>query len=195
MRKILFFTFLTLYSCSAFFSNIYGVKNITAVDKKAINTFYGSINFGEIKPITKLIDTTYFQQINKSFISDSLTKKAMKQPVQIWYLNQNNQIVFSRINCDVPGGLGNLKWNYDKAFDVFPPISSQKEPNIEAVLSLLNQSIEKTNTKYKIIIFWSNVLEKQAKVAIEQVIKNLNKTSLNEFSLFCINTDSQFIHY
>lgn len=194
MKKILFFTLITLYSCNALFSKLYGVRNITTVNEKAISTFYENIDFGEINPITKLVDTSYFQQINKSFIADSLAKKSMKQPVQIWYLNNSNQIVFSRINCDVPGGLGNLQWNYDKAFDSFPPVSTQKEPNAEAVLSLLNQSIGKNNTtNYKIIIFWSNVLEKQAKIAIEQVIKNLNQTSLNEFSLFCINTDSQYI--
>ena len=128
---------------------------------------------------------------------DDQQKKNFAQPIQIMYFN-NNQVESYHINCYAKPNGADLDWNFENRFETFPPKSAVKieETNfnlqqIKEVYPTIKNCINNNRT---IVIFWSLMLEKQSKGAINTVIKNLkDNQKLESTNIILINSDKFYI--
>lgn len=153
------------------------------------------------KMITSVIDRDFkinhtvsdYEQFDayRTCIQDSLWQyQTAVQPVQILYFKKGSLISY-HINCTAKGGLSNLNWNTDKRFETFPPAKAvpitpqmQNLPKIREIYRINDDS------EYLIVVFWTNMLPKISKSAIETVKTNLRENgAVNKTTILLVNTD------
>lgn len=193
---IISFLFLIGFSgCSLILSKMYGVNYIDDFNRENYEKFLSSI---EIKKYESIVcDSIDFTKI----ISLGNTKKQkndLGQPVQILYF-EGNLLKSYHANCYAKGSMTNLNWNTEHRFDFFPPISALDKDSISLTLNDFEKKlqIEMVSEKndYTIIIFWTLMLEKVSKSAINIVNENLTKYNGNNNSnvkIYLVNTDKYF---
>ncbi|SUP53921.1 Uncharacterised protein [Weeksella virosa] len=89
-----------------------------------------------------------------------------------------------------------LDWNTNNRFDTFIPQSAINPANFEIEWNHYSKKIPKLNSdkKYKVLILWTLMLEKQSNEAINTVTQNLNKFNKQDsINLYLINIDKAFI--
>lgn len=173
---------------------MYGVKKLEGFNEKEYKSF-----------ITKLKDKNHFISIisdtakYKRVINLGRTVKErniLGQPVQIIYF-ENNTLKSFHANCYAKGSLTNLNWNTEERFSTFLPKSAIKTDSIDITLedyiNIYPKIRNHENKKFTVLIFWTLMLEKVSKSAIETAFTNAEQYEKeNEISFILINTDNFF---
>ncbi len=182
MKKILItlifgITVMLLFpSCSVLLSKIYGVEELKSFNEKEYNNFV--THLVEKYDLSSIIsDTIQYKNIIKQGRS-SKEKNNLGQPVQILYFD-DNMIKSYHANCYAKGSLSNLNWNTEDRFSVFPPksaiLSDSLAINLEDYIDIYPNITIQKDKKYTIVIFWTQMLSKVSKAAIETVFFNIKK--------------------
>lgn len=198
MKKILYVTIVIgcLTGCSAILSKMYGISTLKKFDKEKCEQFVSTIDKKNIKFFSYYADTNSYNCVRKIPISNGV-KKDFSQPIQIIYFN-NDSLVSFHANCYAKGSASNLNWNIDNRFNQFIPktaidIDSAKFSIKDFSKCYPNQLIVKEK-KVTVIIYWTLMLEKISKTAIETVINNIQNNKVeNDVVVYLINNDQSFI--
>lgn len=174
---------ITLYSCKL----IYGIKENVPLSQKEIKE---SANHFEIIN-TYSIDSSY-----NSFLSAIPNHRVAKdhlQPLQALYYNKEGKIIASFINCNA-GGFPNLKWNKNGNLSTFPPHPMEVEDDISlnSLLTGCKIQVPKNNAlkDYTIVIFWNMFMNRQTRIFLNSIRKNLSKAKDLSLNIIYINNDN-----
>ena len=187
---VVFFAIVLMSGCSL----MYGYKPIKQFDHKEYDAVISSVSDENFKIYPLISDSAQFASY-RAILSDSLWQhKTSAQPIQILYF-KGNTLVSYHINCTARGSLSGLNWNTDHRFETFPPASAMPiTPSMQSLSEVKNIYHIADNNEYLIIVFWSNMLSKISKSAIETVKSNLSKYgNVDQASIVLINTDKYYI--
>lgn len=173
-------------------SNLYGVREINVFDESEVEKFYQKI---EHSTTNLIIDSKDFYELSK-IETNELRTNNLSQPIQTLYF-EDNQLSYFHANCYAKGKLnGSLDWNTNNRFETFIPQSAINPANFDIEWWHYTEKTPKLNSdkKYKVLILWTLMLEKQTNEAINTVVQNLNKFNQQDSTdLFLINIDKAFI--
>lgn len=173
---------------------MYGYKPLKQFDKNEYEAVVASVLDDNFKMNSIISDSAQFA-FYRMILSDSLWQyKTSAQPVQILYF-KGDKLVSYHINCTAQGGLTGLNWNTDHRFETFPPASAMPiTPSMSSLSEIRNIYHITDNNEYLIVVFWSNMLSKISKSAIETVKSNLSKYgNVDQASIVLINTDKYYV--
>lgn len=177
---------LLFLGCEEFLmKNIYGLTEISEVSDLAIDSLYSQIDFKELNVTKEKSIDFYYDSIYANTNINSIQKKDLIQPIQIWYLDSSDNIIFRRITCNLPDLLSK-NWNHDRIFDNFPPLNKNHSPELIEIISPYLHS----SKKYKVLIFWSRIFEQRSIDVIELIIDNIKNENAE---LILINLDKEFV--
>jgi hypothetical protein len=189
---LLSFLLLSLSSCGMILHHIYGVNILNEFNHNHYDNFI-------IKTPTKCVSIVSSANQYKEVIElglDKIQKKDLVQPIQLMYFN-NNSLNSYHINCYAKGRFSNLDWNTDNRFNYFPPKTAVNVKGIQIDLEKIRAIYPSTAScigKNTIVIFWTLMLEKQSRGAIDIVIQNLEDNKKMEVTnIILINTDKYYI--
>jgi hypothetical protein len=131
----------------------------------------------------------------RTCIQDSLWQhQTAVQPVQILYFKKDSLLSY-HINCTAKGGLSNLNWNTDQRFETFPPVSAVPiTPQMQNLSKIRDIYGINDDSEYLIVVFWTNMLPKISKSAIETVKTNLRENgAVNKSGIVLVNTDKFYV--
>ncbi len=173
---------------------LYDFKPIKQFDQKEYDKMIISVldrNF-KIKPIV-----SEYEQFDayRTCIQDSLWQhQTAVQPVQILYFKKDSLLSY-HINCTAKGGLSNLNWNTDQRFETFPPATAVPiTPQMQNLSKIRDIYGINDDSEYLIVVFWTNMLPKISKSAIETVKTNLRENgAANKAAIVLINTDKFYV--
>lgn len=186
----LFFAIVVMGGCGL----MYGYKPIKQFDNKEYDAVISSISDKKFNSYPLISDSVQFASYRK-ILSDSLWQSNISaQPIQILYFRKDTLVSY-HINCTARGGFTGLNWNTDHRFETFPPTSAMPiTPSMLSLSEVKNIYHTNDNNEYLIIVFWSNMLTKISKTAIETVKSNLSKYgNVDQASIMLINTDMYFV--
>ncbi len=198
MKKLLGFSFgvilILTTSCSLLLSKMYGINEIDSFDADKHSVFVSKIK-ERIYCQAIVSDTNQYKKVI-NLGTDLKQKNNFGQPVQIIYFEKNKMKSF-HINCLAKGKLSNIDWNTENRFSFFLPKSAINIETISVNLAdyrKIYKEINNNSTKdYTVIVFWTFLLEKVSRSAIETVIGNLEEFGKNnDVNLYLINTDKYF---
>jgi len=180
-------------SCSYILSSFYGVKQLKKFDEEKYYSFLNNIDSSQINFYKIVSDSIKFNNII-NLGRNNQQKNDFGQPVQILYFH-NDELVSFHANCYAEGGLRKINWNTSNRFNFFPPKSAVP------IDSLLTNYFDYKNiypqlkhNKYNIIIFWTLMLEKISKDAIETTIDNVIAFEKKDSTaVHLINIDKYYI--
>lgn len=175
-------------------SLMYGYKPIKQFDKNEYEAVVASVLDDNFKMNSIISDSAQFAYY-RMILSDSLWQhKTSAQPVQILYF-KGDKLVSYHINCTAQGSLSGLNWNTDQRFEIFPPASAMPiTPSMSSLSEIRNIYHISDKNEYLIVVFWSNMLSKISKSAIETVKANLSKYgNVDQASIVLINTDKYYV--
>ena len=168
---------------------LYGYKPLKQFDQNNYDQMITSVldqDF-KIKPIV-----SEYEQFDayRMCIQDSLWQHQTVQPVQILYFKKDLLRSY-HINCTAKGGLSNLNWNTDQRFETFPPVSAVPiTPQMQNLSKIRDIYGINDDSEYLIVVFWTNMLPKISKSAIETVKANLRENgAVNKAGIVLVNTD------
>lgn len=172
---------------------MYGINYIDDFNRGNYENFLSSI---EIKKYESIIcDSIDFTRVIN--LGDTKKRKNdLGQPVQILYF-EGNLLKSYHANCYAKGGLANINWNTESRFDSFPPISALDKDSINLYLNdfeeILRIGVVPDKKEYTIIVFWTLMLEKVSKSAINIVNENLKRHNENSnVIIYLVNSDKYF---
>ena len=173
---------------------LYDFKPIKQFDQKEYDkmiTFVIDRDF-KINPIV-----SEYEQFDayRTCIQDSLWQhQTAVQPVQILYFKKDSLLSY-HINCTAKGGFSNLNWNTDQRFETFPPVSAVPiTPQMQNLSKIRDIYGIHDDSEYLIVVFWTNMLPKISKSAIETVKTNLRENgAVNKVGLVLVNTDKFYV--
>ena len=173
---------------------LYDFKPIKQFDQKEYDkmiTFVIDRDF-KINPIV-----SEYEQFDayRTCIQDSLWQhQTAVQPVQILYFKKDSLLSY-HINCTAKGGFSNLNWNTDQRFETFPPVSAVPiTPQMQNLSKIRDIYGIHDDSEYLIVVFWTNMLPKISKSAIETVKTNLRENgAVNKAGLVLVNTDKFYV--
>ena len=130
-----------------------------------------------------------------NLFADTLWKRTAVQPVQILYF-MGDTLVSYHVNCYAKGGMASLDWNTDNRFGQFPPRSAVPLTTLQLSFPQIAELYGVEAKKdLKIVVFWTNMLTKISKSAVNVVFDNIEKHGKDkECEVFIINTDKFFIN-
>ena len=173
---------------------LYDFKPIKQFDQKDYDQMITSVldrNF-KINPIVS--DYEQFDAY-RTCIQDSLWQhQTAVQPVQILYFKKDSLLSY-HINCTAKGGFSNLNWNTDQRFETFPPVSAVPiTPQMQNLSKIRDIYGIHDDSEYLIVVFWTNMLPKISKSAIETVKTNLRENgAAKKAAIVLINTDKFYV--
>ncbi len=190
---ILCISVVALSSCSSIARMVFGIEELKQFDSKRVDSFLTesqkTINCTQIIATKEQVDSIIRLDL------DSIMMQHRAQPVQVLYF-AGDSLVFYHINCYTQSGFMSFDWNNYGSFDTFPPTPDIVE-DIHSSMSLDKYrsvfpelGIE---TKYTIIILWSNMLQKVSRKAVETVANNIKGRS--DCMVTFINTDKWWVDY
>ena len=193
-RKLIILLFLAIAILLAGCRVLYDFKPIKQFDQKEYDQMITSVldrDF-KIKPIV-----SEYEQFDayRTCIQDSLWQhQTAVQPVQILYLKKDSLLSY-HINCTAKGGLSNLNWNTDQRFETFPPATAVPiTPQMQNLSKIRDIYGINDDSEYLIVVFWTNMLPKISKSAIETVKTNLRENgAVNKAAIVLINTDMFYV--
>lgn len=178
-------------------SKLYGFETIKDFDEQKYLSFISDIK-KQIDFTSIVSDSSQYVNffLNEIKTNDYLVRKHFFQPVQILYF-ENKKLKSFHINCFAKGKLTNINWNTDNRFSTFIPKSAIDIDTLGVTLENYNNIYKEINLnsdkKYTIIIFWTSVIKKISKSAIQTVIDNLNAfNKVSDTKIYLINTDKFF---
>ena len=183
-------TAILLASCGV----LYDFKPIKQFDQKEYDKMITSVidrDF-KIKPIVS--DYEQFDAY-RTCIQDSLWQhQTAVQPVQILYFKKDSLLSY-HINCTAKGGFSNLNWNTDQRFETFPPATAVPiTPQMQNLSKIRDIYGINDDSEYLIVVFWTNMLPKISKSAIETVKSNLRENgAVKKAAIVLINTDKFYV--
>lgn len=169
---------------------LYGYKPLKQFDQNNYDQMITSVLDQDFKINHTVSDYGQFDAYRKC-IQDSLWQhQTAVQPVQILYFKKDLLRSY-HINCTAKGGLSNLNWNTDQRFETFPPVSGVPiTPQMQNLSKIRDIYGINDDSEYLIVVFWTNMLPKISKSAIETVKANLRKNdALNKATIVLVNTD------
>jgi hypothetical protein len=173
---------------------MYGYKPLKQFDQKSYDSMVSSVLDQHFKITTIVSDYEQFDAYRTCIPDSTWQHQTVVQPVQIAYFRKDTLISY-HINCMAKGGLSNLNWNTDHRFETFPPATAlpispemQKASKVREIYGIHDDS------KYLILIFWTNMLPKISKSAIETVKTNLrDNAAAQKAAVVLVNTDKFYI--
>ena len=175
-------------------SVLYGVRNIDKFEQKRCDDFAESVGRDNIA-LTALVSDSLQLVKYWNLFADTLWKKTAVQPVQILYFT-GDTLVSYHVNCYAKGGMTSLDWNTDNRFGQFPPKTAVPLANMKLRFSQIAELYGVEAKKdLKIVVFWTNMLGKISKSAVNAALDNVEKHGKDkECETFIINTDKFFIN-
>ena len=173
---------------------LYDFKPIKQFDQKEYDKIITSVidrDF-KIKPIVS--DYEQFDAY-RTCIQDSLWQhQTAVQPVQILYFKKDSLLSY-HINCTAKGGFSNLNWNTDQRFETVPPATAVLiTPQMQNLSKIRDIYGIDDDSEYLIVVFWTNMLPKISKAAIETVKTNLRENgAVNKAGIVLVNTDKFYV--
>ncbi|MEI6488393.1 MAG: hypothetical protein WCP52_05495 [Bacteroidota bacterium] len=200
-RTILFFTILTLSSCSSVLLKMYGLKNPKHLDNLSISKIAYKYDIPEKNLF--VLDSSYFSFL---FSLDSIKyKKQIKnhsQPLQALYFDKSENFISFYINC-YAGGFPNLKWNRNGILNSFVPKTQTPldsvitfRQHLKYIKTLNNKSVssDSLNSDYYVIVYWNRFMGRQSKRLIKYINRNL-KLSDKSVQTSYVNTDNAYFDH
>lgn len=181
---------LTFTGCNTLVPMLFGFREIHGYDVEQCEKFYKKLpkDF-EFTPLA--CNEKQFMQVSE-LGADSMQMKNLYQPLKIMYFHGDSLVSF-HINCYCPPTLTfNLKWNFNRQFDEFPPATTVPLDGMTVTRSQMQTIFPeiKGDAEYTVLIFWTNMLHKISKGEIKTVYKNLKKfQQLNNTKICLINND------
>jgi len=191
---ILIYSLFISAGCTSLLSSLYGFKRIDHFNQKDYESFLETIP----KNLTYVSLISTAEQFISTILlgKDTIQQKDFAQPIQILYFRSGILESF-HATCYAKGGLFGLNWNTNNRFSEFMPVTAKLFENEYLLKEFQNIFPEITNSEakeYVIIIFWTNMLRKISKSAIETVTKNLERFGkLDSCAIYLINSDNFFI--
>ena len=173
---------------------LYGYKPLKQFDQKDYDLMITSVLDQDYKISHIVSDYEQFDAY-RTYIQDSLWQhQTAVQPVQILYFKKDLLRSY-HINCTAKGGLSNLNWNTDQRFETFPPVSAVPiTPQMQNLSKIRDIYGINDDSEYLIVVFWTNMLPKISKSAIETVKTNLRENgAVNKAGLVLVNTDKFYV--
>lgn len=186
---VVFFAIVVMGGCGM----MYGYKPIKQFDKNEYDAVVASVSDENFKMYSIISDSVQFASY-RNIMSDSLWQQSTSgQPIQILYF-KGDKLVSYHINCTAKGGVTGLNWNTDHRFETYPPVSAMPiTPSLHSLSKVKSIYHITDNNEYLIIVFWSNMLSKISKSAIETVKSNVSQYgNVNQASIVLINTDKYY---
>lgn len=180
--------------CSAVLRKMYGIRELKGFNEEEYDDFIAPLekkyNFSTI-----ISDTIQYESVIELGTTFQ-EKNDFGQPVQVLYF-ENDVIKSFHPNCYAKGTLSNLNWNTEQRFSVFIPKTAAAVDSLKVNLQdyiNIYPSIERlADKKYTILIFWTQMMSKISKSAIETVSNNLEEFEKEEeSSIILINSDKFF---
>ena len=173
---------------------MYGYKPIKQFDQKDYDQMITSVLDRDFK-INPIVSEYEQFDAYRTCIQDSLWQhQTAVQPVQILYFKKDSLISY-HINCTAKGGFSNLNWNTDQRFETFPPLSAVTiTPQMQNLSKIRDIYGIHDDSEYLIVVFWTNMLPKISKSAIETVKTNLRENgAVKKAAIVLINTDKFYV--
>ena len=180
--------------CEKTMSVLYGVRNIDKFEQERCDDFAASVVRESISLSALVSDSLQFVAYWNLF-ADTLWKRTAVQPVQILYF-MGDTLVSYHVNCYAKGGMASLDWNTDNRFGQFPPQSAVPLTTLQLSFpQIANIYGVEAKKDLKIVVFWTNMLAKISKSAVNAALDNIEKHGKDkECEVFIINTDKFFIN-
>ncbi|MCH8902667.1 MAG: hypothetical protein IIA45_01960 [Bacteroidetes bacterium] len=203
MKKIPLFLFviliLAISSCSRLAMVTMGMKNPKLMTDKKILKWADKFDIPN-NAVYK-IDTGYmFDLISDHAETSPNSVKNHYQPLQVLYYDHEGDLISFHVNC-YTGGFPNLNWNKDSAFVKFPPGGQAPLDTILPLTRHLSyiqpvgnspQVDSNAEFDYTIIVHWGRFMNRQSKLLIEIVRKNLNNVEGKKVRVLFVNNDNVF---
>ncbi len=193
-RKLIILLFLAIAILLAGCRVLYDFKPIKQFDQKEYDKMITSVMDRDFKINHTVSDYGQFDAY-RTCIQDSLWQhQTAVQPVQILYFKKDSLLSY-HINCTAKGGLTNLNWNTDQRFETFPPATAVPiTPQMQNLSKIRDIYGINDDSEYLIVVFWTNMLPKISKSAIETVKTNLRENgAVNKAAIVLINTDKFYV--
>ena len=180
--------------CEKTMSVLYGVRNIDKFEQERCDDFAASVVRESISLSALVSDSLQFVAYWNLF-ADTLWKRTAVQPVQILYF-MGDTLVSYHVNCYAKGGMASLDWNTDNRFGQFPPQSAVPLTTLQLSFPQIAELYGLEAKKdLKIVVFWTNMLAKISKSAVNAALDNVEKHGQDKkCEVFIINTDKFFIN-
>ncbi|MBR6264335.1 MAG: hypothetical protein IKR05_14125 [Prevotella sp.] len=198
MRKLLLMGILlpTMFlagGCSLIVKTAFGIDEIKEYREEDVQSFLAE---SQAKIPCRQIVATVEQQDNLIRLdSDTTMMQHRGQPVQILYFD-GDSLVFYHINCYTQSGFLRFDWNNKGSFDSFPP-SPTVVPDWHGNMTLRNYcrhlSVPMPQSRYTVLILWSNVLRKVSAKAVDVVVDNV--AGRNDCTVWLVNIDKWMANY
>ena len=173
---------------------LYGYKPLKQFDRNNYDQMITSVLDQDYKISHIVSDYEQFDAY-RTCIQDSLWQhKTAVQPVQILYFKKDSLLSY-HINCTAKGGLSNLNWNTNQRFETFPPVSAVPiTPQMQNLSKIRDIYGINDDSEYLVVVFWTNMLPKISKSAIETVKTNLRENgAAKKSAIVLINTDKFYV--
>ena len=194
MRKyasiIVIAVLLVLTGCNTLAPMLFGFREIHGYDVEQCEKCYKKLpkDF-EFTPLA--CNEKQFMQVSE-LGADSMQMKNLYQPLKIMYFHGDSLVSF-HINCYCPPTLTfNLKWNFNRQFDEFPPATTVPLDGMTVTRSQMQTIFPeiKGEKDYTVLVFWTNMLHKISRSEIKTAYRNLKKfKKLYETEVYLINND------
>ena len=173
---------------------LYGYKPLKQFDQKDYDLMITSVLDQDYKISHIVSDYEQFDAY-RTCIQDSLWQhQTAVQPIQILYFKKDSLLSY-HINCTAKGRLSNLNWNTDQRFETFPPATAVLiTPQMQNLSKIRDIYGINDDSEYLVVVFWTNMLPKISKSAIETVKTNVRENgALNKAGIVLVNTDKFYV--
>ncbi len=185
-----------LSGCTAIFSTLYGVRNLKTFEPEKCEKFASYVKRENISLSAHVSDSVQFDAYRLLSPDTTWQKQTLIQPIQMLYFHHDT-LVSMHINCYAPGKLTSLDWNFDNRFGEFPPktaVPLDDNGLSYRKLQQIYQLPESLDTEYQIVIFWTNMIRRISKDAVNTALDNIEKFHREaDCKVFLINNDQLFI--
>lgn len=196
MKKIIYLLLILLFSgCGLILSKMYGIRELREFDKSRCEDFVKAIDKKNILTFSLYADTSAFNCVRRKASGPS-ARKDFSQPIQILYFREDTLVSF-HANCYAQGTASRLNWNTNGRFEKFIPASAvTPDTALRHVRNFISCHALQEIPEGKpciVIVYWTLMMEKLSREAIETVIDNLEKfNQTDRVVLYLINNDQSF---
>jgi len=171
---------------------VFGIDEIKEFREDRCHSFLQEAQ--QFMPCTQIISdsATYIQAVFMDTTDADMLHHRV-QPVQILFFD-GDSLIFYHISCYAQSGAFTVDWNHYHSFDRFPP-SPNVVPDTAGIMTLGRYSelypALAPQTRYTVVIFYSNVLRKVSMKAVRAVSGCL-KGHEADCRVVLVNTDQFF---
>lgn len=132
----------------------------------------------------------------------SFTVENHLHPLQVTYYDKRGAQVSFHSGVYADAGLFNLRWNFKRQFDYFPPVTEAPidsimnfETHLRFVRTLNGNSPDPAvyrHASYNVIVHWARFTGRQSRRLIRVVQKNAKRARQQPVNYFFVNTDNLY---